>query len=150
MKSHLEILNQHTECRVCICNMYILRKLFTHLCSFIGFVYGEVCSTPLIGNLRKVKFFSRRRDCIELGSGSLTQARIIAAGGRERRAESGECSVLRRCRDLIDQDPGSGGAMPRERAGLPLLPPTRPSVLQRKTRLGCQKITLRTISNISY
>ena len=69
--------------------MCILQKLFTHLCSFIGFVYGEVCSAPLIGNLRKVKFFSRRRDCIELGSGSLTQARIIAAG-RERRAESGE------------------------------------------------------------
>ena len=141
------ISTQKNKCRVCIRNMYILRKMFTHLCSFIGFVYGEVCSTPLIGNLRKVKFFSRRRDCIELGSGSLTQARIIAAG-RERRAESGECSV---CRDLIDQDPGSGGAMPRERAGSPLLlPPTRPSVLQRKTRLGCQKITLRTISNILY
>ena len=127
-------------------------KLFTHLCSFIGFVYEEVCSTPLIGNLRKVKFFSRRRDCIELGSESLTQARIIAAGGREK---SGECSGLSRAlaagilstrtREAEERCRGRElGSPPRL-----LLPPTRPSVLQRKTRLGCQKITLRTISNIS-
>ena len=45
-------------------------------------------------------------------------------GGRERE----ERRVLRAepgpgCRDLIDQDPGSGGEMPRERAGLPPSPP---------------------------
>lgn len=93
MKSHLGILNQHAGKWVQSMHISSSEKLFTHLCSFIGFVYEEVCSTPLIGNLRKVKFFSRRRDCIELGSESLTQARIIAAGGREK---SGECSGLSR------------------------------------------------------
>ena len=39
----------------------LLQKLFTHLCSFMGFVYEQVCR-EIIGNSRKVKFFSRRRE----------------------------------------------------------------------------------------
>ena len=39
--------------------------------------------------------------------------------------------MMRGGRDLIDQDPGSGGAMPRERAGSPP-PPANPAISSSK------------------